>query len=363
VFASQLSRELASFGHYNILCSIYRLNLSGFPIAASVDSCSIEARKTGLWAKLGLQPSVLINTIRLISKYKPDIILAHGSDTMKYIALASMFKPKPITIYRNIGTASYWVHNKLHISVNRRLLARADAVVSVSQVSREDFISLYHFPPDKVNVILNAVNTDRYPKLDIEKERAMVRGRLGLAVTDKVLISIGSLSPEKNQIELLNLIHELEDNSLHLLLVGDGPLSQDLLLAAKALELQDRVHFLGMQPDVAPILAASDIFALPSKSEGLPGVLIEAGLAGLPAVAYDVGGVKEAIINDITGIIVPAFNHEGFKSAVISLLDDAEKRRKMGSLARQTYPERFDIGMIARQYEALCFKLLREKRR
>jgi glycosyltransferase involved in cell wall biosynthesis len=101
---------------------------------------------------------------------------------------------------------------------------------------------------------------------------------------------------------------------------------------------------------------------LPSKSEGLPGVLIEAGLAGLPAVAYDVGGVKEVITADVTGIIIPASNHEKFKSAVINLLDVPEKRRQLGSLARQIYPNRFDIGVIARRYEDLCFKLLQEKR-
>jgi glycosyltransferase involved in cell wall biosynthesis len=361
LFASQLASALASLGHYNVLCSVYRSNFNGFPIDASIDSCSIQARKAGLWAKLGLQPSVLIKTIRLWSKYKPDIVLAHGSDTMKYVALASMFKPRPITIYRNIGTASHWLRSKLHISVNRKLLARVDAVVSVSQVSREDFISLYRFPPDRVKVILNAVNPDRYLKTDIEKERTTVRSRLGLAATDKILVSIGSLSPEKNQIELLNLIHQLEDNSLHLLLVGDGPLRQDLLNVTMNLQLQNRVHFLGIQPDVAPILAASDIFVLPSKSEGLPGVLIEAGMAGLPAVAYDVGGVKEVIVADKTGIIVPARNYEKFKSAVISLLADPEKRRQMGSLARQIYPERFDIRVIAKQYEAFFLNCCKKR--
>lgn len=362
VFASELSRELASFGHYNILCSIYRSNFDGFPIAESVDSFLIGARKAGPWAKAGLQPSVLVKTLKLIRKYRPDIVLAHGSDTMKYVALASMFKPGLITIYRNIGIASYWAHSQLHININRRLLARANVVVSVSQVSREDFINLYRFPPDRVIVILNAVNSRRYLKMDIEKERAAVRSRLGLTATDKILVSIGSLSPEKNQIELLNLIHKLEDTSIHLLLVGDGPLRQNLFAATMELQLQNRVHFLGMHSDVAPILAASDVFVLPSKSEGLPGVLIEAGLAGLPAVAYDVGGVKEVITADVTGIIIPASNHEKFKSAVINLLDVPEKRRQLGSLARQIYPNRFDIGVIARRYEDLCFKLLQEKR-
>jgi glycosyltransferase involved in cell wall biosynthesis len=214
-----------------------------------------------------------------------------------------------------------------------------------------------------VNVILNAVNCARYLKMNIEKERVAFRNGLGLAAADIILVSIGSLSPEKNQIELLNLVNELGDNSLHLLLAGDGQLRPNLLAATRKLQLQNRVHFLGMQPDIAPILAAADIFVLPSKSEGLPGVLIEAGLAGLPAVAYDVGGVKEVISVDTTGIIVPARDHQGFKSAVISLLGNAEKRRQMGSIARQTYPDRFDIEVIARQYEALCFKLLQEKRR
>jgi len=321
------------------------------------------ARKAGPWAKIGVQPSVVMKTRKLINKYRPDIIIAHGSDTMKYVSLANMFRSGPVIIYRNIGLASYWVHNQLHVNINRWILHKMDVVISVSQVSRDDFVALYRFPADRVHVILNAVECQKYLAMNVEKERDVFRNRLGLSSTDKILVSIGSLSPEKNQAELLNLVKELGDSSLHLFLAGDGQLRPNLLATTKNLQLQHRVHFLGMQPDIAPILAAADIFVLPSKSEGLPGVLIEAGLAGLPAVAYDVGGVKEVISADTTGIIVPARNYPTFKSAVISLLGDAEKRRKMGSIARQTYPDRFDIEGIARQYEAVCFKLLQEKRR
>ena len=92
-------------------------------------------------------------------------------------------------------------------------------------------------------------------------------------------------------------------------------------------------------------------------------VLMEAGMAGLPSIAYDVGGVKEVIEPNITGIVVSPHCYEEFKSTVVSLLKEPKKRRQLGSIAGQRYPERFAIEKVASEYEALMLKLLKDKRK
>jgi glycosyltransferase involved in cell wall biosynthesis len=280
---------------------------------------------------------------------------------MKYTILAKAFHPGVPIVYVNIGMASYWARGRFKVWANRRMFKSADAIVSVSQASREDFLKLYRLPPDKVTVITNAIDSDKYRVLDAGLARSVTRRKLGLAEGDNVLISVGSLSPEKNHEELITLVKELNGASPHLLLVGDGPSRGRLQQLADELRLHDRIHFLGLQDDIIPFLAASDVFVLPSRSEGMPGVLIEAGMAGLPSVSYDVGGVKEVIRRDVTGLIVPPEDYNRFKAAVQSLLAEPLNSRRMGSQARQECLARFDIEKATDQYETLIFDLLKAK--
>ena len=363
LFASRLSSSLAVRGFKNVLCSLHESGSDSFPVSDSVTSLSLKAKQIGIFDKFGLQPVVLLKLINVFRRLGPDIVLAHGSESLKYAALASRFYSTPVTIYKNIGIASFWVRNPLKAWVNKKLVQWIDAVVSVSQVSREDFCKLYGLCPSKVTMIPNAVDLREYQNLKIGRERLRTRRQLKLTEKDAVLISVGSLSPEKNHGELLTLMKELREMSPHLLLVGDGPLRHALELEAKKLELQDCVHFLGLQPNVIPFLAASDIFLLPSLSEGMPGVLIEAGMVGIPSVAYDVGGVKEVIEPNLTGILVPPHYYEEFKSTVVSLLKDSKKRERLGSSSRRRYPTRFAMQKVAGEYEVLLLKLLHDKRK
>ncbi len=360
-FASQLAGSLASRGFSNYICSIYGANPDGFPTYPSVDYLTIGASQAGLAARIGLQPSTLIKTARVFRKIRPDIVFAHGADTMKYGILASRFYPLVPVVYVNIGMASYWAGGRLKTWVNSRLLNQADTIVSVSQASREDFQAVYGLPQNKISIINNAIDSRRYRHLEKSPYRIQIRQKLGLKETDLVAITIGSLSHEKNQGELLTLLYEIEDLSLRLLLIGDGPSRRTLERQADELKIRERVHFVGVEPDVIPYLAASDIFLLPSRSEGMPGVLIEAGMAGLPSVAYDVGGVKEIIEPDVTGIVVPPGDYGRFMAAVISLLAEPSKRREMGIRARSRCLTSFDIDNAAGQYKALISRLLKDK--
>ncbi|MFQ5875665.1 MAG: glycosyltransferase family 4 protein, partial [Dehalococcoidia bacterium] len=263
-------------------------------------------------------------------------------------------------IYRNIGTASYWASSKVKVTVNKLLLKRIAAVVSVSQHGRADFIRHYGFPQERVVYIPNGVDVTEFDNAVLQAARPALRRAWGLQEGDIALVNVGSLSPEKNQAELLRLTADLCASGLPivLLLVGDGSLKQGLGLLSCHLGIAERVRFLGSRTGIPELLGAADLFVLTSKTEGMPGVLIEAGLAGLASVAYGVGGVAEVVAHEATGVVVPAGNYSELVAAVAQLSADHRARADMGQRAQQDCLERFDIANVALAYEQLFTQVL-----
>ena len=146
------------------------------------------------------------------------------------------------------------------------------------------------------------------------------------------------------------------DDELHLVVVGDGP-ERDALAAHAARVAARRVHFAGVQPEIAPILAAADAVVLTSRTEGMPGVLIEAGLAARPVVAYDVGGVAEVVVDGETGLLVPAGDVTALTGALRNVVDDPGS---LGAAARRRCLERFEIGVVGGQWAMILDEMAAE---
>jgi len=224
------------------------------------------------------------------------------------------------------------------------LLRNFDAVISLSPRTRKDFLSTYRFDPQRVFIIPNAVDDAPF-RTDEPSLREHFRKMLRLQTADKVVINVAGLSPEKNQVELLVLVHDLlaEGLRVKLLLVGEGPLRRTLTQKAKHLGIDGSVRFLGARDDVPALLAAADLFVLPSKTESMPASLIESGMAGLAAVVYDVGAVTDVIEDEVTGVVLPDGDYPKFKEAVLDLLQHENRRRDMGMTAKAHYLERFGL--------------------
>jgi glycosyltransferase involved in cell wall biosynthesis len=144
------------------------------------------------------------------------------------------------------------------------------------------------------------------------------------------------------------------------LLVGDGPLRPELEKQAQDLGLGNQVVFLGDRKDVPNILAAMDVAVLTSDSESLSNVLLEAMAAGLPVVAYHVGGNAE-LVNEERGVLIPAGDEEGFAAAVLRLLALPAMRLQLGENGRTFARESFSLERILARYEA-CYETLLEKK-
>jgi glycosyltransferase involved in cell wall biosynthesis len=118
------------------------------------------------------------------------------------------------------------------------------------------------------------------------------------------------------------------------------------------------VRFLGQRQDVPLLLAASDLFVMPSLREGFGVALLEAGAAGLPAVASSVGGIPEIVDDGVTGVLVPPEDHARLADALVALLRDPSRLQSMGHAARRRVNSRFGLHVVVGQFEEVYLDLL-----
>lgn len=175
--------------------------------------------------------------------------------------------------------------------------------------------------------------------------RGQLRAELGLPDEAVVVTCVANLRPVKNHALLLRAAARLPAvPSVHLLMVGGGPLRAELVALAGQLGLTERVHWLGSRQDIPAILADTDIKVLASDWEGLPGALLEAMAAGCPVVATDVGGVSELLVNGETGFLTPPGDAEALAAALSRLVTDPALRHRLGEAGRRRAREHFDLA-------------------
>jgi glycosyltransferase involved in cell wall biosynthesis len=216
------------------------------------------------------------------------------------------------------------------------------------------------------------LSTDRieliYPGIDLERfnprlyDKASERSKLGLRRGEIVIGYIGRLNAGKNVELLMRAVAKINTNylgrSLRLLIMGpdDGALASLQALQAKYPLLKERVLFVGPHENVAPVMAALDVFAITSKSEGIPNVILEAMAMGLPIVSTNVGSVHEVIKRN--GVLVPAPVPELVASCLLDLIKQRQLRKCMARNSLQL-SRRFELRAVIRQYEGLIIDSLK----
>jgi glycosyltransferase involved in cell wall biosynthesis len=149
----------------------------------------------------------------------------------------------------------------------------------------------------------------------------------------------------KNHIAVLQAASALIDRypSLHIVLIGDGTIRDQVAQTSAALGLDGRVHFLGKRNDAKALLGTFDVYVHPSDGEAFGLALAEAMLAGLPVLASNTGAFPEIIENEITGLLVPPHDAEKISEGLARLIDDPVLRRELGRRARQAIERRFTV--------------------
>ena len=235
----------------------------------------------------------------------------------------------------------------------RAAVALSGRTVAVSRPLAEHISEDLHIDRARIDTILNGVRAPRLTQSSLRAELRLERG-------DRLIVSVGNLYPVKGHqylIEALNLLGR-HHQDVHLAISGRGDTADTLIAQARSLGLTHRIHLLGLRSDVPAVLAAADMFVLPSLSEGLPLALLEAMFAGCPIVASDVGDVSVALAQGEAGILVAPGHAAALARALDLLLSDPARARQFGERARRRASAEFDVSQMVRRYRAVYDDLL-----
>lgn len=214
-----------------------------------------------------------------------------------------------------------------------------------------DYLLDNGLPAERVFYIGNFVDSP----VQVEPAQLVgLRDTLGIPPDALCLVAVGRLHPNKGYPDLLDafagLPHAVAGRPLHLVIVGDGPLRDDLAARTEALMITDRVHYTGWRTDLGPYYALADVFVCPSRHEPLGNVILEAWSYGRAVVATDAAGPAELISPEIDGVLVPCADPEALGGALARLLDDAELRARLGEAGRRTVQERHSATAVVGAY-------------
>ncbi|MEX1004533.1 MAG: glycosyltransferase [Acidimicrobiia bacterium] len=287
-----------------------------------------------LGRRMGFSPVGAFRLWRYLRRTRPSAVIAHGGESLKY---AAFVKPRSTRlVYYKIGAAGPKLTVLWRRWLYRALVARTDLVAGVSPEMLTESDVLLSVPPARTVLIPNGRDPDRFAPHDFE------------TTTDGVTFAlVGRLEQAKRPFVFLELIEQLRRRGVDArgLVVGDGSLLEQMRSKATT-----SVTVLGERDDIPDLLRTIDVLVLASLQEGMPGVLIEAGMAGLPTVTTDVEGAREVVEDGVTGLIVPLDDFHRLVDAAEMLARDPELRRQMGEAARTRCLARFTLEASARRW-------------
>ncbi|HWO21457.1 MAG TPA: glycosyltransferase [Kofleriaceae bacterium] len=290
----------------------------------------------------GVDPTLVPRLALELRRRRADVVHTHNPLPLIYGAPAA----------RLIGAAA--IHTKHGVnpgSRGHRMLRRAAAqlvyaFVAVSGTTEAQAKEQRDAPLGRLHTIPNGIRLDRYAP-DPEA-RAAARVELGLGDA-WVVGTVGRLDEYKNQVLLVRAMAPLLSSRVRLVIIGDGPARPDVEAAVAALPEPRWVVLTGRRMDVPRLVHAFDVFALSSKSEGLPLVVPEAMSAGLPIVATAVGGLPSVIDEGETGLLVPV-DEAALAAALARLERDRDRARAMGARAREVALARYSSERMVDAY-------------
>jgi glycosyltransferase involved in cell wall biosynthesis len=304
-------------------------------------------RSWALGKRRGFDPRMVPRLFRVMREFRPSIVHTHS-----YVLRYSL----PAALAAGVGAMAHTVHNVASREVDlpgrwlHRLAFRGRvAPVAIGKQVGRSIQEDYGVPP--AAVIPNGIDTEAFYRPQL---REPWRRAHGFSAGDFLVVSVARLDPQKEPLGLIRAFAAAlgRDERSRLILAGDGSLRDAARDEAARLDLGGRVHFLGVQSNVAELLAAADIFALFSSYEGNPVAVMEAMAAGLPVLATAVGGVPEIVSHGETGLLVPAGDRDAFAASLLALAADLPRRSAMSELARRRARE-FDAGRMVASYGAL----------
>ena len=296
-------------------------------------------------------PACWWNLVKVLRRRRVSIAHSHEFSMALYGTAAARWAGLPHVLTMH-GVAR-WA-DRLRRRVALRWACRSSAfTVGVSRAVTAALSGRLRLVQDTVRVVPNGVNP-------LPGDRKPVRSELGLPPETILVLCLGNLYPVKGYDVLLRALSGLRSIPVewHLAIAGRGGEESALRELAAAEGLSGRVSFLGWRNDVGNLLAAADLFALPSRSEGHPLALLDAMHAGLPIVASAVGGIPDTARDGVEALLVPREDHAALAGALHRFFMDPELRARMGHAAARQAAEQFTVRAMADRYEHLYARAL-----
>ncbi len=294
---------------------------------------------------VGFDPRVVLRLRRTLARLDPVLVVAHGGEPLKFLVAAGS-RRRPLAYYA-IGTLAPQGQRPLRRTMWRYLARRADVVVAEGVEVLEECRTVLGVAEARLVFVPNGRDPDEF------------RPDPGAAPQSEPMVTfVGALNAQKRPDRFVEVIAALRVRGLGLRaqVVGDGPMRASLEPSAAAAG----VELLGARGDVAEVLRGTDVMLFPSlpRGEGMPGVLIEAGLSAVAVVATAAPGVSTIVADGETGMIVAVDDVDAMVDAVAGLIADPVRRQRMGHEARRRCVEQFSMETVANGWRAALMPLL-----
>jgi len=309
----------------------------------------------------------LAELVRIMRRDRPAIVHTHAAKagTLGRVATVVAFprrrqRPTVVHTFHGHSLTGYFSSRTaaLYRGIERVLARRSDMLIAVSAEVRDELVALGVAPADRFVVIPVGLDLSAFSEAaDREARRVALRAQWGAGEGDAVVTLVARLVPIKRVdrfLETAALLRERPDTRF--VVVGDGELRDGLHASAAAQELGDRIVWAGFRSDMPDVCFASDVIVLTSDNEGTPMSLIEAQAAGTPVVSTDVGGVRSAVLDGVSGRL--ADDPAGLAAAIAATLDDPRAAQKLADRGRVHALETFGLERLIDDHDRLYRRLL-----
>ena len=329
--ALELADELNELGHENEVIALVR-GLDGGPDAALpalVRSASLHpvTRVLAAW-----------RLRRMLVRRPTDVVLAHGGCPAQ-VTVLGFPRSRPTVVWQQILGFPDKVYKQPRRALWTTVARSVSGAVALTQADADELASIGLTAP--LAVIPNFRRAQRFGDIDRTVEAVRLRQQIGVDASTPLIGFVGYLVAQKRPERALEVLLVVRDQGIpaHLVVAGDGPLRAIFVQQIRARGLEENVTLLGHCDDVERIFGGVDLAILTSQEEGIPGVAIEAAMAGCPFVTFDLGGVREVVTDGVTGVVIARQNTALMAQRVATLLRDKATRQNMSTEARRRSAE------------------------
>jgi len=335
-----------------IACALENDGAVGREIAAAGFEVVVLGRR-----KKGWGIGIVRDLARFIREREIAIVHASSYHPSLFARVAGLVAKAPVLISHEHVV---FLHRRPKRCLYSHLLGRVtDANIAVCRAVRDQVVSWYRLDPARVRVIYNGVDSDRFrPGLP----RAEAKRQLGIAQTAFTVMTTSRLDPEKGHRFLFEAVAPLwRERNLRLVVVGTGRGEAAVRAEADSYGLTPAVTFTGLRRDIPDLLAAADLFVVPTLQEGFPNVVLEAMAMARPVIATDVAGNTEAVTHEHDALVVPCAEPGALRRALVRMLDDPALRDRLAAAARETVLARFTTARFVTAVQDLYEELVSKK--